>query len=173
MNFPQPHLENWRAGLRTKLCRVPEPFLCLSTHLSVETAWNSAQPGPLSPGEAVELGEPSSLFTRVPFFPFYLSVSLSSSGQSIICLFLLGRTQQFSSICACCAPAKTSPVLCATQDRVGLLKGLTGLCWEVDPEGNLRNSRDDMVKTISHPAVGRLQNHFYSVSSSASQHHLE
>lgn len=168
MNFPQPHLKNWRVGIRTKLCRVPEPFLCLSTRLfstplSVEAAWKQCRRrGPLSPGQAVELGEPSSLFTRVPFFPFYLSISLSSSGQSIICLFLLCGTRKLTSITVCCGPAKTSPMLCATQDRVGPLKGLTALLWEVGREGSLRNSRDSAVKTIGDPAVGRLQSRFYS-----------
>ena len=83
VNFPQPHLKNWRVGIRTKLCWVPEPFLCLttrlfSTPLSVETAWKQCRrPGPLSPGQAVELSAESPLLSlhACHSFPF-ISASL-------------------------------------------------------------------------------------------------
>lgn len=171
MNFPRPHLKNWRAGLRTKLCRVPEPFF-VSPHIS---AWRlhetvlSRAPWALSRQWSWE--NPLLSLHMCHAFPFISAslfhllvsqsfafsswVELSSSVQSLLCSCQ-------DQPCAVCCPGQSRTAEGA--DRPVLRGG---------PEGNLRNSRDDMVKTISHPAGGRLQNHFYSVSSSASQHCLE
>lgn len=83
MNCPQPYAKNCRAGIQTKVCQTPEPFLSpyqavLQMSLSMETARQPCKKhGPLSYGQAVELREPSEknvglppscLLKLVPFF---------------------------------------------------------------------------------------------------------
>lgn len=88
----------------------------MSPHISAWRLHETVQkPGSLSPGQAVELGEPSSLFTRVPFFPFYLSISLSSSGQSFACSSWVELSSSVQSVFAVLLPR---PALCCVLPRI-------------------------------------------------------